>query len=84
VPNLDVFVTLTLARNQDLVRPIHRNDLRDLDWLSVALPYSNIVVMENYWGHQVHSTSLDRKYCTIVLADLRRLPDQLREMGCIA
>jgi len=84
VPNLDVFVTLTVARKQDLVRPIHRNDLRDLDWLSVAVPYANLIVSENYWGHQVRATGLDEKYGTVLLTDLRELPDRLQAIGCAA
>jgi hypothetical protein len=84
VPNLDVLLTLRHARDQDLMRPIERNDVRDLDWLSVALPYSNVVVSENYWGHQVRATGLDHKYQTVLLTDLRELPQQLKVMGCIA
>jgi len=84
IPNLDILLTLRLARDQDQVRPIDRNDIRDLDWLSVALPYSNIVVSENYWGHQVRATKLDRKYATVLLTDLRQLPEQLRVLGSVS
>ena len=82
VPNLDVFVTLTVNRNQDMIRRIQANDLRDLDWLSVALPYSNCIVMENYWCHQARATHLDTKYGTALLNDLRELPDELNRLGC--
>ena len=84
IPNLDILLTLRLARDQDQMRPIDRNDIRDLDWLSVALPYSNLVVSENYWGHQVRATKLDGKYGTVLLTDLRQLPEQLRVLGCVA
>jgi hypothetical protein len=84
IPSLDVLLTLRLARDQDLVRPIDRNDIRDLDWLSVAVPYCNVVVSENYWGHQVRATGLDRKYGTMLMTDVRKLPQQLQGMiGCI-
>jgi hypothetical protein len=82
-PNLDVFVTLTVNRNQDMIRRIQANDLRDLDWLSVALPYSNCIVMENYWCHQARATHLDTKYGTALLTDLRQLPDELKRLGCM-
>ena len=36
IPCLDVMLKLTLARDQDLIRPIHRNDARDFHWLQVA------------------------------------------------
>ncbi len=76
-------VTLSVARDRDLVRPIHQNDSRDLIWVSVAMPYSNVVVTENYWGHQVRATGLDTRFCTVLLTDLRELPERLRAMGCI-
>ena len=83
VKRADAFVTLTLARNRDRVRLIPRNDLRDLDWLSVALPYANVVVAEKYWCHQVRATGLDEKYATTTLTNLRELPERLRAMGCL-
>ena len=82
IPNLDVLLTLRSIRDRDSVRPIAHNDIRDLDWLSVALPYSNVVVSEKHWGHQVRATGLDARYGTILLTDLRQLPQSLREMGC--
>jgi hypothetical protein len=83
VPSLDVSLTLMLSRDQDLVRRIQQNDSRDLIWLSVALPYSNLVVSENYWGHMIRSRGLDTKYGTTIITDARELPARLREMGCI-
>ena len=84
IPNLDVRLTLRLTRDQDLVRPIAHNDIRDLDWLSVAVPYANVVVSENYWGHHVRAAGLDKKYDTVLLTDLRQLPVQLWAMDCSA
>jgi hypothetical protein len=83
IPNLDVLLTLRTLRDQDKVRPIAHNDMRDLDWLSVALPYSNVVVSENYWGHQVQAAGLDAKYRTTLLTDLRLLPAELTRLNCI-
>ncbi|MEK7856331.1 MAG: hypothetical protein AAB288_09595, partial [Acidobacteriota bacterium] len=51
IPTFDVMGTLALTRDQDLVRNIPANDLRDLLQLSVAIPYANLIVVENYWGH---------------------------------
>jgi hypothetical protein len=83
IPDLDVRLTLTLSRDQDLVRRIRRNDARDLHWLSVALPYSNLVVSENHWGHMIRSRGLDTKYGTTIITDARELPARLTEMGCL-
>jgi hypothetical protein len=83
VPTLDVNLTLTIGRDQDLVRRIQRNDVRDVIALSVAVPYGNIVVAEKYWGTMVRSRGLAAKYNTIVLTDLRELPACLAKMGCV-
>jgi hypothetical protein len=80
---LEVRLSLTLARDQDRMRPINQNDTRDLIWLSVALPYSNLVVSEKYWGHMVRSHGLDTKYGTTIITDLRELPARLSEIGCL-
>jgi hypothetical protein len=83
VHTLEVLLTLTLARDQDLVRPIAQNDARDLIWLSVAMPYGNLVVSEKYWGHMVRSCGLDRKYKTTIITNARDLPARLADIGCL-
>jgi hypothetical protein len=83
IPTIDVLNELTLARDRDTSRSIHRNDFKDIAFLSVAVPYCNAVVTENYFGHLVQATSLARKYGTTVLTDLNDLPDLLRREGCI-
>jgi hypothetical protein len=83
VPSLDVDLTLTVARDQDLVRRIHRNDARDLIALAVAVPYSNLVVFEKYWASMVRSHGLDTKYKTTVLTDAGELPVRLAKIGCL-
>jgi len=65
------------------VRKIDLNDARDLIWLSVALPYSNLNVLEKYWSHMVvRSCGIDTKYRTTIIADTREIPTRLAEMGC--
>jgi hypothetical protein len=83
VASLDVTITLTVARDQDLLRPIESNDARDLIGLSVAVPYGNIVVAEKYWGNMVRSRGLAAKYNTTVLTDARELPRRLAESRCL-
>ena len=53
---------------------MEHNDIRDLDWLSVAVPYSNVVVSEQYWGKKVQATGLADTYNTILITDLQELP----------
>ena len=83
IPNLDVFVTLRIAREKDKDREVEQNDIRDLDWVSVAVPYSNIIVSERYWGAKIRATGLATKYETTLLTNLQDLPDQLTAMGCL-
>lgn len=82
IPNFDVFITLRIDRERDRDRKVDHNDIRDLDWLSVAVPYSNIVVSEKYWGGKIKAAGLTAKYDTALLTKLQDLPAQLSAMGC--
>jgi hypothetical protein len=83
ISTLHVMLSLTVARDRDLVRRIDQNDARDLIALSVALPYCNVVVYEKYWTSMLKSLALDKEYGTKVITDARLLPGVLAEMGCI-
>ena len=82
IPNFDVFIKLRIEREKDKDREVEHNDIRDLDWLSVAVPYSNVVVSEQYWGKKVQATGLADTYNTILITDLQELPTQLSAIGC--
>jgi hypothetical protein len=83
IPTIDVLVTLIRARDRDFGRAIDRNDAKDVTFLSVAVPYCNVVVLENFWGHIVQSTGLDRKYDTRVLTEVSDLRRHLTALGCL-
>ena len=70
VPTLDVETELAVARNEDWNKGIHTNDSDDIAFLSVAIPYCDIVVTEKYWRHRVKTAKLNKKYETIILDDL--------------
>lgn len=74
---------LTLASGRNLGRPIAPNDIRDILWLSIAVPYSNLVVSEHHWGHMIRSCRLDQRYGTVLSTDARELPAQLSKLGCL-
>jgi len=82
VPNFDIFVSLRMLRDLDRDRQVEHNDIRDLDWLSVTVPYSNIVVSEHYWGKKVVQHGLAAKFDTVLLTNLLELPAHLSAMGC--
>jgi hypothetical protein len=83
VPNFDVFITLRIERERDKERKVENNDIRDIDWLSVAVPYCNVVVSERYWGGKITAAGLASKYDTVLLTNLPNLPVQLSAMGCL-
>jgi hypothetical protein len=83
IPTLEASVDLRLASARNLGRKIPQNDLRDVMWLSVAVPYANLVASENYWGNMVRSLGLDRRYGTVVITDARELRGRLVELGCL-
>lgn len=70
VPLLDVEINLHLERNQHRDRKIAVNDEIDLGFLSVAVPYCQVVVTEQFWTALVHRTKHDAKYGTRVCHDV--------------
>jgi hypothetical protein len=83
VPALNVPLTLGVARDQNADQQINRNDIRDLAWLAVALPYANLVVSEKNWGHLAKASRLHQRYGTALIFDTSELPHRLAEMGCL-
>jgi hypothetical protein len=79
IPPLDVEIELFTERNEHWDRQIDANDTRDIDFLSVAIPYCGVVVTELFWVSIAKRTGLDRKYGTIMLSDLAALPNYLEQ-----
>jgi hypothetical protein len=77
MPTMDIYINLHVLRDSDKGKPIHRNDTNDIAYLSIAVPYCDIVVTENYWAHQLVSNGYDRKYNTTILTDLTELLELL-------
>ena len=83
IATVDVQVTLTLERDKNLSRPVHRNDERDIAFLSMALPYANIVVCEKFWAQITRTSGLDNRYKTVIETDLTKLPNILDAQECL-
>jgi hypothetical protein len=83
IPTVHTLIELMVARDQDLCRKIHRNDTKDMMFMSVALPYANAIVAEKYWSHQATATGLAQKYSTTVETDAERIPELLNALGCV-
>jgi hypothetical protein len=73
VPTLDVEIELVVERNENWSRKIHKNDKADISFLSVAIPYCDIVVCEHFFTMSAINRKLDKKYNTIILEKLTDL-----------
>jgi hypothetical protein len=73
VPSFDVDRSLTIYRDRQKNRPIQGNDMNDIGYLAMALPYCDKIVVEKFWGHAIRTQKLDEKYNTEVLTNLSEL-----------
>lgn len=73
VPSLDVDCELTLYRDRQWSRSVDPNDLRDIGYLSLAIPYCDVVVTERFWARATEETGLAEKYGTVVCTDLAEI-----------
>jgi hypothetical protein len=82
IPQLNVQAVLTLTRDRNRDAFPDRNDLKDLFFLGVALPYANFIVTEKAWGHLARASRLDALYQTLVVS-LEDLPSAFRAQGMV-
>jgi hypothetical protein len=83
IPQLHVQSVLTLTRDRNRDASPDRNDLKDLFFLGVALPYADFVVTEKSWGHLSRASKVSAHYRTEVVS-LEALPQTLETHGCYA
>jgi len=68
---------LTYCRDQHKDRPIERNDLNDIAALSMAIPYCDVVVTENFWTSIAKQEKLDSVYNTAIISSVTELAKHL-------
>ena len=73
VPTSDVEIELTVERNKNWDRKIHKNDATDMAFLNVAIPYCDIVVTERFFAMSAIKCNLDKKYNTVIIENLTDL-----------
>jgi hypothetical protein len=73
IPTSYCAVQLTLYRDMLRSRKIQPNDQNDIMSLSIAIPYSDIVVTETMWHSIISRTKLDKLYRTTVLKSVKQL-----------
>lgn len=77
IPTALCLLTLIYQRDQQLQRPIQTNDFHDIWFLTLALPYSDIVTTEKMWASIAIQTRLDRKCNTKILSSIKELGKHL-------
>lgn len=77
IPTLHVEKELKDVRFAQYQRNIDAHDLHDMAFLSVAIPYADIVVTERSWVAMAQQKQLDQTYHTILLRDLAALEQHL-------
>ena len=75
IPSALCLFTLIFQRDQQLQRPIETNDINDVWFLTLAIPYSDIVITENMFASLARQAHLDTKCGTVILSSI----DQLEE-----
>ena len=73
IPTALCLLTLIYKRDQQLQRPIQTNDFHDIWFLTLALPYSDIVATEKMWASISRQTKLDRKCNTKTVSSIKEL-----------
>jgi hypothetical protein len=77
VPSRWVTRELRRVRHRNPQQPWHPHDLHDINALSVAVPYCDVVVTERQWATHINDLGLADQYGTTVLHDLSELTEVL-------
>jgi hypothetical protein len=77
IPLVYVAGELYKGRDQAVSKPWEPNDLHDLDALTVALVYCDVVVTEGLWVNVVSRTDVESRYSTVVISNLQNLLEHI-------
>jgi hypothetical protein len=77
MPSADVHTTLVEAAHRNRQKSWSPNDIFDVDALSIAVPYCDVVVTERYASHVLHAAHLPRGTKTEVVPRLKDLTEWL-------
>jgi len=77
VPTALCLFSLTYYRDQLYARKIQANDFNDIWFLSLAIPYSDIVITERMWKGICENSKLDEKCNTKVFSSIHSLTEVL-------
>lgn len=78
-PTYYTYLELILGRDFHRHRDIEANDLEDVMALAVAIPYTDVVVTEEFFAGVAHQQSLHEKFDTTIRTDLQDLAGLLSD-----
>lgn len=80
IPGLHVELELHTQMQRQKSKPWTPNDVRDIQFLALAIPVCDVVVTEAFWVDLAQRRKLHDHYCTVLLSNLRDLPRQLEAL----
>jgi hypothetical protein len=75
VPSKWVVREMRRVRHRNAQQAWTENDLNDVNALSGAVVYCDVVVTERQWTHHLNQEGIARLHDTVVISDLRKLPE---------
>lgn len=81
IPTLDVQITLGVVKTQQWTKKTDPNDVYDIGFLMLAIPYCDVVVTEKLWAEIANRSGLAEKYNTKVVSNLLELNGILEATG---
>jgi hypothetical protein len=77
MPSSEVSTTLKFQDHRNRSKRWAFNDIFDIDALSLAVPYCDVVVTDIHRRSVLHTVRLDERMDTVILARLTELPEHL-------
>jgi hypothetical protein len=77
MPSSEVATTLKFQDHRNRSKRWAFNDIFDIDALSIAVPYCDVVVTDTHRRSVLHTVRVDERMDTVVLARLTELPEHL-------
>ncbi len=77
MPTADSWITLATAKHRNVDSTWRPNDILDIDALSVAAPYCDVVVAERHSVHVLRQAGASRRFETKLLTSLDQLAEHL-------
>lgn len=77
MPSTDVSIELKTAWHRNRDKPWTANDIHDIDAMSLAVPYCDVVVTEKACHHALEAACLGKRMHTALLRNLEDLPSTL-------